>query len=172
MQVDKVKQMNQIAQSIHLEPEPTSEADQEEVGQGSGLELDITIIHDTGGGVMSLSDFFGIPVFREDNIQIIREYERQLDAQLDYISREVFLRTEETDDAMLNYIQSQLFLDWPMIIRDPVRDDVRTEGMGNMIFAIQIMAVVFTLLMIGYVRRRSKKRREKINDINHFGNTA
>ena len=33
--------------------------------QGSALELDISIIHEPDGDIMSLSDFFGIPVFKD-----------------------------------------------------------------------------------------------------------
>ena len=137
--------------------------------QGGTLELDISIIHEPGGGVMSLSDFFGIPVFREDSVQAIMEYEQRIENQLYQIGNQVFLPTIDREQERLEYIGSQVFLDWhasPQVMR---QEEEVAASLGNTIFVIQLISLAFVLLMIAYIRKRKKERKKKIHDIHHFG---
>ena len=137
--------------------------------QGSTLELDISIIHEPAGGIMSLSDFFGIPVFREDSTQAILEYQMRLENQLTHIGEQVFLQDDDTQQEELEVIRSQVFLDWPLAPPGTQREEEATPGLGNTIFAIQLVTLAFILLLMGYVRKRKKERKKKIHDIHHFG---
>ena len=150
----------------------STEAGSTEAGsaeQGSALELDMSIIHEPAGGIMSLSDFFGIPVFREDSTIAIQQYERRIEEQLDSIREQVFLQTGDREQAKLEYIQSQVFLDWPVIPQGSRPEEEITAGLGNTIFVTQLVGIAFILLMMVYIRKRKKEREKKIHDIHHFG---
>ena len=150
-----------------LEDETTEQEITED--QGSTLELDISIIHEPDGGIMSLSDFFGIPVFREDSLQAILEYEQRIENQLYQIGSQVFLQTTDSEQEKLEFIGSQVFLDWQVLPQGQRQEEEASVGLGNTIFVIQIVTVAFALLMMAYIRKRNKERKQKINDIHHFG---
>jgi len=132
------------------------------------LELDITIINEPRESAISLSDIYGIPVFREDSYIAIRNYELLRDHRLGRISENVFEEAADRNSEIVEIISAKLFAENQPLVQAPVREAPSVDNMNLMIIGFQVVGVLFIVLLGFYIKRRNKKREVKLDDIKHF----
>jgi hypothetical protein len=147
---------------------------QEEVIQEENveLELNIGVISEVQGQNISLSDLYGIPVFRGTTEQAVTDYENKVKAQMQIIDEHVFSEMIDLEQQSIERIRAGIFEKTNQITK-PAEDIIKEkDSYAGMIILGEIIGVLFILLIIAYSKKRKRERAKKIDYIDNFSDEA
>lgn len=140
----------------------------EEDEKNTDLNIELSIVTEEQGQDISLSDLYGVPIFREATEQAIHEYESKMEAQRERIDMQVFSDMIDVDKQHVERIRLEVFTETNQLTKLADTETQVKQSYTNLILLIEVIAIVFVVLIISYSKKRKKERKKKIDYIDHF----
>ena len=132
------------------------------------LELDLSVVTQEQGADISLSDLYGMPVFKDSTKQAIIDYENKVETQKENIDRQVFSDTIDTEKQSVQNIREQVFVQTNQLIKPADVSVNNKQSYTNAIILLEVVGIAFILLMVAYSKKRKRERKKNIDHIDHF----
>lgn len=136
--------------------------------KNTDLDIEISTVTEEQGQDISLSDLYGVPIFREATEQAIHEYESKMEAQRERIDMQVFSDMIDVNKQYVERIRLEVFTETNQLTKLADTETQVKQSYTNLILALEVIAIVFIVLIMSYSKKRKKERKKKIDYIDHF----